>query len=301
MMAAGEKRLGFVALVCAVIALTACGSSNDPAVTAASSDEGAADASMSNGGSVSGEESSAGSVTPDAAPDSAALELPEGATRVGIVQIAQGLASPNGRMTTAEGRFVSVENVDRARTLLDTVRPPLDTCTVTRRVGGSASPGSANRGDPSLDAGDTIVFTAGFGTWLTLSRTVVSGEAVYANSEPLFEAAPRRACAYLTDFRLDGAAHAMLVPWLAGVDTLVCESQYAPFDVELAARNSHTTIDRVALLARDAGVDELVPFHLSERYETHEWAAMLAAAQAIFPATRWPAAWSAEALERSGA
>jgi len=117
----------------------------------------------------------------------------------------------------------------------------------------------------------------------------------------LFEAAPRRACAYLTDFRLDGAAHAMLVPWLAGVDTLVCESQYAPFDVELAARNSHTTIDRVALLARDAGVDELVPFHLSERYETHEWAAMLAAAQAIFPATRWPAAWSAEALERSGA
>jgi len=117
----------------------------------------------------------------------------------------------------------------------------------------------------------------------------------------LFEAAPRDACAYLTDFRLDETTHALLVPWLAGVDTLVCESQYAPSDTELARRNSHTTIDRVARLAHEANVGELVPFHLSERYETHEWVAMLAAAQAIFPASRWPASWSARALERSGA
>lgn len=115
----------------------------------------------------------------------------------------------------------------------------------------------------------------------------------------LFEAAPRDACAYLTDFRLDAATHAGLVPWLAGVGTLVCESQYAPADTELAARNSHTTIDRVATLARDADVGGLVPIHLSERYETAEWEAMLAAARAIFGATSWPAGWTMEDARRS--
>ncbi len=123
-------------------------------------------------------------------------------------------------------------------------------------------------------------------------RPVSDPEALDAAlADGLFEAAARDACAYLTDFRLDAAAHDALVPWLAGVGTLVCESQYAPHDVELAARNSHTTIDRVAMLARDAGVAELVPFHLSERYETAEWEAMLSAARSIFAPTRWPAAW----------
>ena len=107
----------------------------------------------------------------------------------------------------------------------------------------------------------------------------------------LFEAQPREACAYLTDFLLDAATHARLVPWLAGVGTLVCESQYAPEDAELAVRNSHTTIDRVAALARDAGVARLVPFHLSERYATEEWKAMLDAARAIFASTAWPEGW----------
>ena len=114
----------------------------------------------------------------------------------------------------------------------------------------------------------------------------------------LFEAAPRDACAYLTDFLLDARTHDRLVPWLAGVDTLVCESQYAPEDTALAARNSHTTIDAVARLARDADVGALVPFHLSERYETHRWEAMLAAAREIFPRTAWPEGWAAAFASR---
>ena len=107
----------------------------------------------------------------------------------------------------------------------------------------------------------------------------------------LFEAAPREACAWLTDYLLDASTAARLAPWLAGVTTLVSEAQYARGDEDLAARHHHVVADDVAALARAAGVDELVLCHVSERYDGAARAAMLEGARSAFGATRFPEHW----------
>ena len=110
--------------------------------------------------------------------------------------------------------------------------------------------------------------------------------------ERLVTVRPGASFAYCTDFLLDAAAYATLIPALTGVDTLLCESQYLAEDADLAARNYHMTAPQVAELARRAGVGQLVLFHVSDRYRAPELRQMLAEAQAIFPNTRFPEGWS---------
>ena len=50
-----------------------------------------------------------------------------------------------------------------------------------------------------------------------------------------------------------------------------------------------------ATLAQRAQVEELVLFHLSDRYDRMEWAAMLQEAQQVFPNTHYPQQWDMEA------
>lgn len=97
--------------------------------------------------------------------------------------------------------------------------------------------------------------------------------------------------AYITDLLIDDGARARLVPFLQGVDTLVCESQFHPDDHGLALKNHHTTPDLVAQLARDAGVGQLILFHVSQRYQAEVWQQMLEIAQGIFPNTRFADHW----------
>ncbi len=112
--------------------------------------------------------------------------------------------------------------------------------------------------------------------------------------EALVTVTPGDAVAYLTDFLLDEAAAERLAEVLQGVGTVVCESQYREADVELARRNYHMTATQAATLAKRAGVGRLVLFHLSDRYRPEEWRAMLAEAQAVFPATIFPDHWVTE-------
>ena len=102
---------------------------------------------------------------------------------------------------------------------------------------------------------------------------------------------PGDSIAYLTDFLLDDATLHLLVPWLAGVKVLVCESDYRQADLDLARRNYHLTSVQAADLAARAGVGKLILIHLSERYPPEEWADLLAEARAIFPETYFPPHW----------
>ncbi len=104
----------------------------------------------------------------------------------------------------------------------------------------------------------------------------------------LLRVVPGEAVAYTTDFRLDQATAARLVPWLAGCATLVCESQYACEDAHLAAQHYHLTACQAAELARDAGVGQLVLFHLSDRYDAPRRREMLAAARAVYHNCHYP-------------
>ena len=97
--------------------------------------------------------------------------------------------------------------------------------------------------------------------------------------------------AYLTDFLLDDAARERLVPWLKGIGTLVCESQYRHADRDLAKKNCHATARGVAKLARDAEVNRLLLMHLSERYSERDWESMLREARRVFPPSEFPPAW----------
>ena len=107
----------------------------------------------------------------------------------------------------------------------------------------------------------------------------------------LLVATPGDSLAYCTDFLLDEAAMQRLAPALAGCQPLVCESQYASADAELAARHHHMTSAQAAELARRAGVGQLLLFHLADRYRHDAWRTLLAEAQAVFPNTRFPARW----------
>lgn len=123
---------------------------------------------------------------------------------------------------------------------------------------------------------------------VTIDGAEYNGDSLRA---ALLSTTPGESLAYCTDFLLDTTAAAQLTPFLANVDTLVCESQYRAEDVELAQRNFHMTAPQVATLARDAGVGRLTLIHVSERYRVPELRAMLLEAQAIFPATSFPAHW----------
>lgn len=97
--------------------------------------------------------------------------------------------------------------------------------------------------------------------------------------------------AYLTDFLLDTETRTKLVAWLEGCQTVICEAQYNHDDLELALRNHHATTKLVAELAKASGIGRLILFHLSQRYRSGEWIAMLKEAKAIFPKTSFPDHW----------
>jgi len=102
---------------------------------------------------------------------------------------------------------------------------------------------------------------------------------------------PGESIAYLTDFCLEEAEIERFAPALDGCQTLVCEAQYRHADLDLAQKNRHMTVTNTAKLARKAGVENLILFHISERYNLDEQHEMLAEAQAIFPNTSFPSHW----------
>lgn len=102
---------------------------------------------------------------------------------------------------------------------------------------------------------------------------------------------PGDSLAYLTDFHLRDEAMADLAGALSGCRLLFCESQYRQEDRELARRNFHMTSVLAARLARLVDPEELVLFHVSDRYERSGWQAMLDEARAVFPRTRFPEGW----------
>lgn len=129
------------------------------------------------------------------------------------------------------------------------------------------------------------------------SELVIDG--VTRNRDELRQAlmveTPGDSIAYLTDFLLDEPAIERLSHLLQGCRVLVCEAQYRHADVELAQRNYHMTTVLSATLAKRAEVEELILFHLSDRYEAPVWTEMLQEARQIFSNTQYPSQWTLDA------
>ena len=140
------------------------------------------------------------------------------------------------------------------------------------------------------------------GTWLQRVKTPTPDEApeievdgvryeLAALRHELLAETPGDSIAYLTDFRMDATARDRLALFLAGCDIAVCECQYRDADAALAARHHHLTAGQAATMARQAGIQRLVLFHVSARYRPPDWLAMLAEARAILPQTDFPVHW----------
>ena len=140
------------------------------------------------------------------------------------------------------------------------------------------------------------------GPWLKRLRSAPAapGETVEVNGEAhpladlqreLLTVTPGESIAYLTAFRLPPPTADALVPWLRGVTTLVCESQYRDTDADLADRVMHSTAGEIASLAARAEVGRLILFHFSDRYDAAARRELLREAQVIFPRATFPDGW----------
>lgn len=110
--------------------------------------------------------------------------------------------------------------------------------------------------------------------------------------DQLLKSQPGESLAYLTDFRTTQKDRQQLVEFIRGVDVLICENNYCDNDLELAIQNYHLTSSEVGMIAADAGVKQLVLFHLSDRYPLEEWRGQIEEVKAHFPNTHWPEHWT---------
>ncbi len=77
---------------------------------------------------------------------------------------------------------------------------------------------------------------------------------------------PRQSFAFVMDTRVCAGAGQLA----RQADMLVCESTYLSSESREASEYGHMTAAQAAVIARDAGVDQLVLTHFSQRYETLE-------------------------------
>lgn len=107
----------------------------------------------------------------------------------------------------------------------------------------------------------------------------------------LLEHKPGQRFGYVTDALLDDRSRGELLDMLEGCHTLVIECAYRDEDSELAEQHHHMTTTQVAHLALDASIEQLVLFHISDRYDAEDRQSLLAEVQAIFPEARFPEHW----------
>jgi ribonuclease Z len=127
--------------------------------------------------------------------------------------------------------------------------------------------------------------------------TIMVGDREYELAQlrtDLMVESPGESFAYLTDFLLDDTAQDRLASVMQNIGTIVCECTYRESDADLASRRHHMTPVQVATLARRVHANQLILFHVSNRYREAEWREMLVDARAVFPETIYPLHWGIE-------
>jgi ribonuclease Z len=78
---------------------------------------------------------------------------------------------------------------------------------------------------------------------------------------------PGQIVAYVTDALASEENRRRIVEIAAGADLLFIEAPFLHADADTAARKRHLTARQAGLLAREAGVKRIVPFHFSPKYK----------------------------------
>ena len=72
---------------------------------------------------------------------------------------------------------------------------------------------------------------------------------------------------YVVDIGYTPQNISILVPFARDADYLFCEAAFLEEDSRIAAQRHHLTAYQAGLIARQAGVRRLIPFHFSPRYQ----------------------------------
>src|SRR5262249_56333325 len=75
---------------------------------------------------------------------------------------------------------------------------------------------------------------------------------------------------YVVDAAFNASNIASITELARGADQLFIETAFLDEDAELAAERRHLTAAQAGMLAKNAGVSRLVPFHFSPRYIDRE-------------------------------
>lgn len=86
----------------------------------------------------------------------------------------------------------------------------------------------------------------------------------------ILQIVPGQKIAYVTDAAYTPANAAMIVDLARGADYLFIEATFLDADRERAGQRHHLTALQAGLLARQAGVARVIPFHFSPRYQGME-------------------------------
>lgn len=83
----------------------------------------------------------------------------------------------------------------------------------------------------------------------------------------LFNITNGQKIAYIVDIGYTPENLTDLIPFIKGADYLFCEAAFLEEDREIAEKKGHLTAHQAGLIARDADVRKLIPFHFSPRYQ----------------------------------
>lgn len=98
-----------------------------------------------------------------------------------------------------------------------------------------------------------------------------SRESVSHLANDLVKITPGKKLVYATDFADTPGNRNRVVELSGGAHTLFCEATFMEDEAEQALRTGHLTSRACGEIARSAGVEHLIPFHFSRRYEDDPW------------------------------
>jgi ribonuclease Z len=110
--------------------------------------------------------------------------------------------------------------------------------------------------------------------------------------EQLLALHPGESLAYLTDFRpRSEQEEEELAAFLRGCRVLICEDTFCDADLPLARESHHMTSSDVGRLASRVQPEQLIVFHVSDRYTEDQWCEQLAEVRRRFDRAVFPPHW----------
>jgi ribonuclease Z len=89
----------------------------------------------------------------------------------------------------------------------------------------------------------------------------------WIREKDLFSVSRGQKIVYVVDIGYTPKNLSRLIPFAKGADYLFCEAAFLERDRDIAEKKHHLTAHQAGLIAKEAGVRKIIPFHFSPRYQ----------------------------------